>query len=109
MPNAAGIYYHAYEGAGGGKHPPVVLIHGAGGHHLYWPSQIRRMPGLRVYALDLPGHGKSEGRGEQSIALYAESILGWLLAVDIHRAIFVGSSMGRAIALHLALAHPQDG
>ena len=107
MPNAAGIYYHAYEGTGGGKHPPVVLIHGAGGHHLYWPSQIRRMPGLRVYALDLPGHGKSEGRGEQSIALYAESILGWLLAVDIHRAIFVGSSMGSAIALHLALDHPE--
>ena len=107
MPTAANIYYHAYEGIGGGKHPPVVLIHGAGGNHLYWPSQIRRMPGLRVFAPDLPGHGKSEGRGEQTIAAYASAILEWLQAIDIHQAIFVGSSMGSAIALHLALENPE--
>ena len=103
MPTAAKIYYHAYEGSGGGKHPPVVLIHGAGGNHLYWPSQIRRMPGLRVYALDLPGHGKTEGCGEQTIAAYAMAIFPWLQAMEIHQTILVGSSMGSAIALYLAL------
>ena len=107
MPTATNIYYHAFEGTGGGKHPPVVLIHGAGGNHLYWPSQIRRMPGLRVFALDLPGHGKSGGCGEQSIAAYASSILEWLQAIDIHQAFFVGSSMGSAITLHLALENPE--
>lgn len=106
MPTAADIYYHAYEGTGGGKYPPVVLIHGAGGNHLYWPSQVRRMPGLRVFALDLPGHGKSGGCGEQSIPAYTHAILDWQQAMDIHRAIIIGSSMGSAIALHLALAHP---
>jgi len=107
VPTAANIYYHAYEGSGGGKHPPVVLIHGAGGNHLYWPSQIRRMPGLRVYALDLPGHGKSEGCGEQTIAAYAREIMNWLQAMEIYQAIFVGSSMGSAIALYLALEFPE--
>jgi len=107
LPTAADIYYHAYEGTGGGKHPPVVLIHGAGGNHLYWPSQIRRLTGLRVFAPDLPGHGKSGGCGEQLISAYANAILNWQQAVDIHQAVLVGSSMGSAIALHLALEHPE--
>jgi len=107
VPTAANIYYHAYEGTGGGKYPPVILIHGAGGNHLYWPSQIRRMPALRVYALDLPGHGKTHGCGEQSIEAYVNAILDWLQAMDIHQAIFAGSSMGSAIALSLAVEHPE--
>lgn len=107
MPVAADIYYHAYLGSEEGKRPPVVLIHGAGGTHLYWPSEIRRLPGYRVFALDLPGHGKSSGRAEQSISGYTGSILEWLEAAGLHSAIFVGHSMGSAIALSLALEHPE--
>lgn len=65
------------------------------------------MPGVRVYALDLPGHGKTDGCGEQTIAAYASAILHWLQAMEIHQAIFVGSSMGSAIALYLALESPE--
>lgn len=107
MPNAADIYYHAYAGGEQGEKPPIILIHGAGGNHLYWPSEIRRMPGYQVYALDLPGHGKSGGCGQQSIPLYAQSILAWLTEMDLHRAIFVGHSMGAAIALTIALDFPE--
>ena len=63
MPVAADLYYHIYEGSEEGRRPPVVLIHGAGGTHLHWPSEVRRLPGYRVLALDLPGHGKSGGAG----------------------------------------------
>ncbi len=106
MPIAANIYYHAYEQGNGGERTAVVLIHGAGGTYLHWPSEIRRLPGYRIYALDLPGHGKSEGRGEQSIDAYAESILNWLDALQLHKAIIVGHSMGGAIALTLGLENP---
>lgn len=107
MPIAADIYYHAYEGGEEGGKPPIILIHGAGGNHLYWPSEIRRLPGYRVYALDLPGHGKSDGCGQQSISMYTQSILNWLEEVDLHRAIFVGHSMGAAITLSLTLDYPE--
>ena len=107
MPIAADIYYHAYEGGEEGERPPVVLIHGAGGTHLYWPSELRRLPGYRVFTLDLPGHGKSSGRGQQSIATYAHSVLNWMQAAGLHSAVFVGHSMGSAIAITLALKNPQ--
>jgi pimeloyl-ACP methyl ester carboxylesterase len=105
MPVAAEIYYHINEHPEHRLHLPVVLIHGAGGNHLYWPSEVRRLAGCPVYALDLPGHGKSQGRGQQSIQAYVQNILAWLLEVGLPRAIFVGHSMGSAIALNLALEH----
>jgi pimeloyl-ACP methyl ester carboxylesterase len=107
MPNAADIYYHLHLGGSEGLTPPVVLIHGAGGTHLYWPSEVRRLPGYRIYAPDLPGHGKSGGRGMQSIGAYSQALIDWMDAVDLHSALFVGHSMGGAIALALALDHPQ--
>lgn len=107
MPTIADIYYHLYQGSRPSRGPAVVLIHGAGGTHLYWPAELRRLPGQLVYAPDLPGHGKSGGRGQQSIAAYAESIQEWLNSLGIHSAVFVGHSMGSAIALTLALDYPQ--
>jgi pimeloyl-ACP methyl ester carboxylesterase len=107
MPIAAEIYYHIYEGGDEGQKPPIVLIHGAGGNHLYWPSEVRRLPGFRVLALDLPGHGKSEGRGQQTIGAYSRCILDWMQETGLHSAVIVGHSMGGAIALDLALNNPQ--
>jgi pimeloyl-ACP methyl ester carboxylesterase len=107
MPLVAGIYYYAHEG-GEQQSPPIVLIHGAGGSHLSWPPDIRRLNGHRTYAVDLPGHGKSaEGCGQQTIEGYAANLLSWLSALGWHRAIFVGHSMGGAIALHLGVFHPE--
>jgi pimeloyl-ACP methyl ester carboxylesterase len=107
MPSAAGLYYFASQ-EGNYNSPPVVLIHGAGGSHLNWPAEVRRIPGFRIYAVDLPGHGKSEGRGHQSIIAYARSILEWLKAVDLNRAVFIGHSMGSAIAMTITIQSPDQ-
>lgn len=88
--------------------PPLVLIHGAGGMHLSWPAEVRRLRGYSVYAVDLPGHGKSETTdGQQTIGDYARYILQWLESIHLRRAVFVGHSMGSAIALTLAIHHPE--
>lgn len=88
--------------------PPLVLIHGAGGSHLHWPLPVRRLPGETVYALDLPGHGRSGGVGRQIIADYAGAVLDWLDGMLINQAILVGHSMGGAIAQTLALTAPEN-
>ncbi len=112
MPTTTELYYFAHqaevEEGEVAKHPPVILIHGAGGTHLSWPPQIRRMADEKIYALDLPGHGKSEGTGRQSIDEYADDVIAFMKELKIRAAVFVGISMGSAIALTLALKYPKQ-
>jgi pimeloyl-ACP methyl ester carboxylesterase len=105
MPIAAGIHYFLHEG-GRPTRPPLVLIHGAGGDHLSWPPEIRRLADARVFTIDLPGHGKSEGPGFQSVVDYADSVVGFMNVAVLSRAVFVGHALGGAIALTLAIDHP---
>lgn len=85
----------------------VILIHGAGESHLVWPEALRNLSGAVVYALDLPGHGRSSGQGRSSIAAYAQVVVDWMSAVGLSRAVWVGHSMGGAIAQWAALHHPE--
>jgi pimeloyl-ACP methyl ester carboxylesterase len=58
-----------------------------------------------IYAVDLPGHGKSEGTIKSSIDEYSNFIIDFLDAMDIEHACLVGHSMGAAIALNASLSH----
>jgi pimeloyl-ACP methyl ester carboxylesterase len=83
--------------------PTLVLVHGAGGTRLHWPAELRRLPQATVYTLDLPGHGRSEGQGCDTVEGYAKAVAAFLHAVGIEQAIVAGHSMGGAIAMTLAL------
>ena len=85
--------------------PPVVFVHGAGGTHQHWLYQVRDLPHSPTYALDLPGHGRSEGQGRDSIAAYGDWLVAFLDAIGEEQAVLVGHSMGGAIVLDVALRH----
>ena len=109
--------------------PKIILIHGAGGQEIDWPMAWRssnnqnRSMGLTpsnqgvtklfnaglenysIYAVDLPGHGKSEGAIKSNIDEYSNFIIDFLDAMDIEHACLVGHSMGAAIALNASLSH----
>lgn len=106
MPKSSGLYYFSH-GEDKLDRPPVILIHGAGGTHLHWPPQIRRLAGQRVYVPDLPGHGKSEGVAKQGIREYSTVLAEFMQALKLKKAVFVGLSMGSAIALQMALRYPK--
>lgn len=106
MPIAGKIYYFASrQGSNNGS--AVILIHGAGGTHLHWPYNLRRLNGHRVLAPDLPGHGKSNGIGEQDIDKYAHGLVSWMQEVGVKKAAVIGHSMGGAIAQSIAINYPQ--
>ncbi len=101
------IFYALHDTRRGARDGiPLVLIHGAGENHLVWPAALRRMPGAQVYAVDLPGHGKSGGSGRASIAEYAAFLAGLLDGLRIRRAVIAGHSMGGAIAQQFGLTYP---
>jgi pimeloyl-ACP methyl ester carboxylesterase len=105
MPIAANMYYSLSE-RGTVNQPFLVLLHGAGSSHQCWPAELRRLPGWNVLAVDLPGHGRSEGIGPRSIARYSLALADFLAELQIYQAVLVGHSMGGAIALQFALEHP---
>jgi pimeloyl-ACP methyl ester carboxylesterase len=108
MPLCQRLYYFEHTEPATAGRPPLVLLHGAGGNHLFWPTELRRLPGRTVLALDLPGHGRSaETGGMQRIAAYATEVLACLQALDVARVILVGHSMGGALALALARSNPE--
>ncbi len=109
MPQIDHIYYAEADLRGeAARLPyPIVLVHGAGGTHLHWPPQVRRLPGFRTLAVDLPGHGRSDGVGEQEIAAYARRLAAWSDTVGFSQALWVGHSMGGAIVMTLALTYPE--
>lgn len=85
----------------------LVCIHGAGGDHTIWPRGLGELAGCNTYALDLPGHGLSEGIARNSIGAYAEVVEAFVAALGMRRVILLGHSMGGAIALKIALDEPR--
>lgn len=106
MPIRGDIYYYESKGKANGN-PPIILLHGAGGTHLNWPHHLRKITDHKVYAPDLPGHGKSKGLGEQTIQGYGKAVIDWMLEIGVPRAIFLGHSMGGAIAQELAINYSE--
>jgi pimeloyl-ACP methyl ester carboxylesterase len=58
-------------------------------------------------AVDLPGHGESDGDCETSIEAYANALLVFLDQLEIDQAVLGGHSMGGAIAQRMSLDYPE--
>ena len=84
--------------------PAVVFVHGAGMDHTIWALQTRYFAhrGRTVLALDLPGHGRSEGPALASIAELADWLARFLEAAGVGEVSIAGHSLGALTALECA-------
>src|SRR5690606_32409657 len=88
--------------------PGVVFVHGAQHDHSVWVLQTRFFAhhGRSVLALDLPGHGRSEGPLDTTVEAMADTVITAIAAAGLERAAIVGHSMGALIALECAARAP---
>jgi len=86
----------------------LVFIHGAGMDHTVWTLFSRHFArhGHNVIAVDLPGHGRSDGDPRGSIEDMADWVIALLDAQGIAEAALAGHSMGSLVALDCAARHP---
>jgi len=95
--------------------PAVAIVHGLGDHSGRWERVGRTLAshGFAAYALDLPGHGKSEGkRGHvRSWDDYRLALTRWMEVLrqgnDGRRWALLGHSLGGLIALDWAHRNPR--
>lgn len=86
----------------------ILFIHGAGGGQYTWSSQKGFFEKhFNPIIIELPGHGESEGEGENEIGKYAEHVHGFLKALNLSKVFLVGHSMGGAIVQTMALRYPE--
>tara|TARA_B110000495_G_C22993606_1_gene585432 strand:- start:370 stop:1188 length:819 start_codon:yes stop_codon:yes gene_type:complete len=89
--------------------PLIIFIHGSGFDHTVWMLQTRYFAfhGFAVLALDLPGHGLSEGESLKSIEDMAEWLNKVVQSIGYSEASLVGHSQGCLIGLEFAARYPK--
>lgn len=106
--DAAGIETYYLEAGGGDA---VVLVHGSGpGVSAYanWRLNIEPLARrLHVFAPDMAGFGSSQKLDAYGMDLWSRQLVGFLDALGLGEVSLVGNSFGGALALSVAIAHPE--
>jgi esterase len=103
--NGIRLYYEEH-----GSGAPILCIHGGGSTALMWADAVEELGRYgRVIAYDQRGCTRSE-RPEPyertSVAEQADDAVGLLEALEAAPAVVIGRSYGGAVAIDLALRHP---
>ncbi len=103
-----GIGYLAHPQTCSPEKPLLAMIHGAGGAAETWLLQLGPLEKwVNAVAIDLPGHGKTPGKGYDSVADYAKWVIEALETISGGPIYLMGHSMGGAIVQEVALMAPE--
>src|SRR5215207_6655391 len=102
------VHYLDYGGPEDG--PVVVCVHGLGGSAVNWSALAPLLTDrCRVYAIDLPGHGRTWAYGRRTGVAANRAVLHRFVRQVVGRpVILMGNSMGGMISLLQAAAEPAD-
>ncbi|MEM1181644.1 MAG: alpha/beta fold hydrolase [Acidobacteriota bacterium] len=84
----------------------ILFVHGLGGTLEQWAPALDSLPpSWRGVALDLPGHGQSDGIAEAEIDDFADALAAVIDGLGLRRAVIVAHSFGGTVALRYAGRH----
>jgi pimeloyl-ACP methyl ester carboxylesterase len=91
-----------------GNGPPLVLLHTIRTQLDYFEKLVPELNGrYRVYALDLPGHGRSSLQpGNYTEPLLRKAVSEFLTKLDLRDVTLVGESIGGVLALTVSVDQP---
>jgi len=85
----------------------LLFVHGSGESSVLWDAQVEALATeFNTVALDLPGHGGSDGPGHDTIAGYTAAVMAFVESAGLHNLVPCGLSIGGAIAQQMLLDHP---
>jgi 2-hydroxy-6-oxonona-2,4-dienedioate hydrolase len=105
--NAGGIrtrYLHAGDENG----PPLILLHGSGGHaEAYVRNLEAHAEHFSTWSIDMLGHGYTDKPGHPlEIRHYVDHLLAFLDAIGVERAHLSGESLGGWVVSRVAADYP---
>lgn len=92
---------------------PLVMLHGLGGGIALFALNFDELSKNRtVYAIDLPGYGRSsrckfKSNPEEVEAQYVQSIENWRIKIGLNKFCLLGHSFGGYLSTAYALKHPE--
>ena len=100
------LAFFDWRGQPGNADPPLVFAHATGFHARVWDAVIELFPERRCIALDLPGHGRSEGGPVSDWRAVAADVSVVLQSIKLRGAIGIGHSMGAHLLVQCAADSP---
>jgi pimeloyl-ACP methyl ester carboxylesterase len=106
------LFARDYAAASGEARLPVICLHGLTRNSKDFEdvAPIIAGWGRRVIVPDVRGRGRSDrdpNRNNYRPPIYARDVLGMMAALDVPRAVFLGTSMGGIITMTLATLRPK--
>ena len=93
-----------------GTGEPALFLHGFGLTTAHWAPLLARLPSLHRVAIDMPGHGASDGvdyRGVNLREWYKDMLTDVLDKLGVESAHIIGHSQGAMLGMWLALDAPE--
>jgi 4,5:9,10-diseco-3-hydroxy-5,9,17-trioxoandrosta-1(10),2-diene-4-oate hydrolase len=105
-----GVELSVHDSEPGGAKPILICLHAiAHGGADFTGVEAQLAPSWRVITVDWPGHGRSGPDSEPaSAARYAQLFDALVTQLQLSRFVILGNSIGGAVALRHAAAHPEQ-